>query len=42
MLILIKYYIFYINIMVKYFVIQNKNINFATKKYFIFYFIKTK
>lgn len=34
MLILINNYIFYINIMLKYFVIQNKNINFAVKKYF--------
>lgn len=38
MLILINIIPFNINIMVKYFVIQNKNINFATKKYFYFIF----
>ena len=38
MLILIKYYTFYINIMLKYFVNQNKNINFVIKKYFYFTF----
>ena len=38
MLILIKYYTLYINIMLKYFVIQNENINFVIKKYFYFTF----